>query len=140
MVDVTTTLTFELTHVPDKEGLRVVVGLPDASSHLRDFLSMELGARWPHDDQHFEIELKYARTAAHHLKKTDVVDLDIRPVEGRIALAAVVNEAIQLATQREDWAVSAVEILGEEVTYVIDSKFEGLELRGTYVVRVTQTR
>ncbi|WP_417540989.1 hypothetical protein [Microbacterium maritypicum] len=139
MVDIITTLTFELEHRPDTEELRVVVELPEVAGHLRDFLTMQLGARWL-DERHFDIEFQYASTAEHHLQSLGVSEMRVRPKDLRLPLAKVVDEATALAKEREDWDVSAIEILDERVTHVVRGQFAGLDLHGTYTVRVTQTR
>lgn len=137
MVDVITTLTFELKYAPEKKGLRVVAELPKAAEELRDLLSTQLDARWT-DGQHFEIEFQYARTVARHLKRIGVAEFEVRAADPRPPLNTVVEKAVVTAKARESWPVSTVEIVDERVEHVVDSDFENFELHGTYTARVTQ--
>lgn len=139
MVDIITTFTFELEHKSDTEGLRVVVELPEDAGQLRDFLSMELGARWS-DERHFDIDFQYASTAEHRLQSLGLSEMPVRPKDPRLPLAKVVDEATALAKEREGWNVTSIEILDESVTHVVRGHFARLDLHGTYTVRVTQTR
>lgn len=119
---------------------QAALDLPEIAEGLRSFLSAQLGARWSHDGRHFDVELEYARSAASHLRELGVTNFQVRPAEPRPPLVDVVDRAISLATQRQDWTVNAVEILEEQVAYLMDSDFAKLDLRGSYTVRVTQAR
>lgn len=140
MVEIITTLAFELKHLYTADRTRVVVELPESADGLRDLFTRELSAQWPEDDRHFEIDLQYAHTAVNHLRRFGINDVEVRPSEPRLSLAEIVDRASALATERAPWAVSAVEILDEKVTHILDSEFERMELRGAYVARVTQVR
>lgn len=140
MVDIITTLTFELKHLVATKETRVVVELPEGADALRDLFTRELSARWPEDDRHFEIDLQYARTAANRLRGLGFTEVEVRPSDPRLPLAEIVDKASALATERVPWTVSAVEILEERTTHIMDSELERMELRGTFVARVTQVR
>lgn len=140
MADIITTFAFELKHLVATKETRVVVELPEGADELCEVFTRELSARWPEDDRHFEIDLQYAPTAANRLRRLGITDVEVRPSDPRLPLAEIVDKASALATERAPWAVSAVEILDEKFTHVLDSEFERMELRGTFVARVTQVR
>ncbi|PYD00813.1 hypothetical protein B4U78_008800 [Microbacterium esteraromaticum] len=139
MVDVTTTITFGVEYTPDQDHTRVVADLPESDTELRALLKTQLGAEFSDDHRQFDIALQYALTASNHARAAGN-SLEFRPKDAAIPLRKIVDEAERLATQRENWPVTVVEILDESTDYAFQSGVEDLAFYATCTARVTQTR
>lgn len=139
MTAVITTISFTMEHEPEQEHTHVVGTIPTSTDEVRIDFSRRLGARWQNDEK-FELELQYARTAIYLLSQQDLGTPEFRPADLRIPLNLVIDKAITEAQAHENWPVQAVELLDADVTHRFKEGVEQLVYVGTYTARITQTR
>jgi hypothetical protein len=138
MVDTITSFDISVSHKPDQDHTVVVGTFPTLAERDREYLTQSFGALWP-DDQHFELELQYARTYSTQFRESERTTLHFEPKEQAVPLVALVEEATRQAEDRLAWPVQSIEVVHEKSTHTFGNGWTRLELRTDFTVRVTQS-